>query len=133
MIRKIFLLCIIIFINSCASYKENLNMSISTLSGKTYQLINMFADTGITISFYDKEFYGYSGFNTYFGEYEVRRGNNILFKNISTTKMSEESESAEIEKEYIELITKSYSIEFTSDGIKIKTLDNTELVFKRLR
>ena len=46
--------------------------------------------------------------------------------------MSEESESAEIEKEYIELITKSYSIEFTSDGIKIKTLDNTELVFKRL-
>lgn len=132
MIRKIFLLCIIIFINSCASYKENLNMSISTLSGKTYQLINMFADTGITISFYDKEFYGYSGFNTYFGEYEVRRGNNILFKNISTTKMSEESESAEIEKEYIELITKSYSIEFTSDGIKIKTLDNTELVFKRL-
>ena len=133
MIRKILLLCIIIFINSCASYKENLNMSISTLSGKTYQLINMFADTGITISFYDKEFYGYSGFNTYFGEYEVRRGNNILFKNISTTKMSEESESAEIEKEYIELITKSYSIEFTSDGIKIKTLDNTELVFKRLR
>lgn len=133
MIRKIFLLCIIIFINSCASYKENLNMSISTLSGKTYQLINMFADTGITISFYDKEFYGYSGFNTYFGEYEVRRGNNILFKNISTTKMSEESESAEIEKEYIELITKYYSIEFTSDGIKIKTLDNTELVFKRLR
>ena len=133
MIRKIFLLCIIIFINSCASYKENLNKSISTLSGKTYQLINMFADTGITISFYDKEFYGYSGFNTYFGEYEVRRGNNILFKNISTTKMSEESESAEIEKEYIELITKSYSIEFTSDGIKIKTLDNTELVFKRLR
>lgn len=133
MIRKIFLLCIIIFINSCASYKENLNMSISTLSGKTYQLINMFAETGITISFYDKEFYGYSGFNTYFGEYEVRRGNNILFKNISTTKMSEESESAEIEKEYIELITKSYSIEFTSDGIKIKTLDNTELVFKRLR
>ena len=133
MIRKIFLLCIIIFINSCASYKENLNMSISTLSGKTYQLINMFADTGITISFYDKEFYGYSGFNTYFGEYEVRRGNNILFKNISTTKMSEESESAEIEKEYMELITKSYSIEFTSDGIKIKTLDNTELVFKRLR
>lgn len=133
MIRKFFLLCIIIFINSCASYKENLNMSISTLSGKTYQLINMFADTGITISFYDKEFYGYSGFNTYFGEYEVRRGNNILFKNISTTKMSEESESAEIEKEYIELITKSYSIEFTSDGIKIKTLDNTELVFKRLR
>ena len=108
-------------------------MSISTLSGKTYQLINMFVDTGITISFYDKEFYGYSGFNTYFGEYEVRRGNNILFKNISTTKMSEESESAEIEKEYIELITKSYSIEFTSDGIKIKTLDNTELVFKRLR
>ena len=99
MIRKIFLLCIIIFINSCASYKENLNMSISTLSGKTYQLINMFADTGITISFYDKEFYGYSGFNTYFGEYEVRRGNNILFKNISTTKMSEESESAEIEQE----------------------------------
>lgn len=133
MIRKIFLLCIIIFINSCASYKENLNMSISTLSGKTYQLINMFADTGITISFYDKEFYGYSGFNTYFGEYEVRRGNNILFKNISTTKMSEESKSAEIEKKYIELITKSYSIEFTSDGIKIKTLDNTELVFKRLR
>ena len=133
MIRKIFLLCIIIFINSCASYKKNLNMSISTLSGKTYQLINMFTDTGITISFYDKEFYGYSGFNTYFGEYEVRRGNNILFKNISTTKMSEESESAEIEKEYIELITKSYSIEFTSDGIKIKTLDNTELVFKRLR
>lgn len=108
-------------------------MSISTLNGKTYQLVNVFADFGITVSFYEREFYGYSGFNTYFGEYEIRRGNNILFKNISTTKMSEESEVMEIEKEYIDYITKAYYIEFISDGVKIKTLDNVELIFKRLR
>ena len=108
-------------------------MSVSTLNGKTYQLINMFADTGITISFYEKEFYGYSGFNTYFGEYEIRRGNNVLFKNISMTKMSEDAQIEEIEKEYIDYINKAYSIEFTIEGIKIKTLDDGELIFKRLR
>lgn len=108
-------------------------MSVSTLNGKTYQLVNMFADAGITISFYESEFYGYSGFNTYFGEYEVRRGNNVLFRNISMTKMGEGAENEEIEKEYIDYITKAYSIEFTIDGIRIKTLDAGELIFKRLR
>lgn len=132
-IKKIILLFLIIFINSCSNFRNTLNMSISTLNGKTYQLVNMFADFGITVSFYEREFYGYSGFNTYFGEYEIRRGNNILFKNISTTKMSEESEVMEIEKEYIDYITKAYYIEFISDGVKIKTLDNVELIFKRLR
>ena len=134
MINKIILFVIILInINSCSTFRETLNMSVSTLNGKTYQLINMFADTGITISFYEKEFYGYSGFNTYFGEYEIRRGNNVLFKNISMTKMSEDAQIEEIEKEYIDYITKAYSIEFTIEGIKIKTLDDGELIFKRLR
>ncbi len=134
MIKKIILFVIILInINSCSTFRETLNMSVSTLNGKTYQLINMFADTGITISFYEKEFYGYSGFNTYFGEYEIRRGNNVLFKNISMTKMSEDTQIEEIEKEYIDYITKAYSIEFTIEGIKIKTLDDGELIFKRLR
>lgn len=134
MIKKIILFVIILInINSCSTFRETLNMSVSTLNGKTYQLINMFADAGITISFYEKEFYGYSGFNTYFGEYEIRRGNNVLFKNISMTKMSENAQIEEIEKEYIDYITKAYSIEFTIEGIKIKTLDDGELIFKRLR
>lgn len=134
MIKKIILFVIILInINSCSTFRETLNMSVSTLNGKTYQLINMFADMGITISFYEKEFYGYSGFNTYFGEYEIRRGNNVLFKNISMTKMSEDAQIEEIEKEYIDYITKAYSIEFTIEGIKIKTLDDGELIFKRLR
>ena len=134
MIKKIILFVIILInINSCSTFRETLNMSVSTLNGKTCQLINMFADTGITISFYEKEFYGYSGFNTYFGEYEIRRGNNVLFKNISMTKMSEDAQIEEIEKEYIDYITKAYSIEFTIEGIKIKTLDDGELIFKRLR
>lgn len=134
MIKKIILFVIILInINSCSTFRETLNMSVSTLNGKTYQLINMFADAGITISFYEKEFYGYSGFNTYFGEYEIRRGNNVLFKNISMTKMSEDAQIEEIEKEYIDYITKAYSIEFTIEGIKIKTLDDGELIFKRLR
>lgn len=134
MIKKIILFVIILInINSCSTFRETLNMSVSTLNGKTYQLINMFADTGITISFYEKEFYGYSGFNTYFGEYEIRRGNNVLFKNISMTKMNEDAQIEEIEKEYIDYINKAYSIEFTIEGIKIKTLDDGELIFKRLR
>lgn len=134
MIKKIILFVIILInINSCSTFRETLNMSVSTLNGKTYQLINMFADAGITISFYEKEFYGYNGFNTYFGEYEIRRGNNVLFKNISMTKMSEDAQIEEIEKEYIDYITKAYSIEFTIEGIKIKTLDDGELIFKRLR
>lgn len=134
MIKKIILFVIILInINSCSTFRETLNMSVSTLNGKTYQLINMFADVGITISFYEKEFYGYSGFNTYFGEYEIRRGNNVLFKNISMTKMSEDAQIEEIEKEYIDYINKAYSIEFTIEGIKIKTLDDGELIFKRLR
>lgn len=134
MIKKIILFVIILInINSCSTFRETLNMSVSTLNGKTYQLINMFADAGITISFYEKEFYGYSGFNTYFGEYEIRRGNNVLFKNISMTKMSEDTQIEEIEKEYIDYINKAYSIEFTIEGIKIKTLDDGELIFKRLR
>ena len=57
-----------IFISSCASQNKSIAISTSTLNGKTFQLTNMFEGRGITISFYNEEFYGYSGFNTYLGK-----------------------------------------------------------------
>ena len=101
MIRKfavIFCFIIIFFISSCASQNKSIAISTSTLNGKTFQLTNMFEGRGITISFYNEEFYGYSGFNTYLGKYEMRRGNMIIFKDMIVTKMGGESEAVEAEK-----------------------------------
>jgi len=133
MMGKIAAICFIVLINSCASSRQSLAVSSSTLNGKTFQLVNVFEDVGITISFYNGEFYGYSGFNTYFGEYEIRRGNNIVFKSVSVTKIGDESEGQEIENSYLEYINRASSLELTSDGMKINTLDGKELIYKRLR
>ncbi|CRF33734.1 Conserved hypothetical secreted protein [Brachyspira suanatina] len=136
MARKFILilsLTIIIFISSCATTSQSINISTSTLNGKTFQLTNMFAGRGITISFYNDEFYGYSGFNTYLGNYEMRRGNMIIFTDMVVTKMGGTSEAVEEEKKYIELLSKASSIELTSNTLTITTLDNDTLIFKRIK
>ncbi|MEI0606828.1 META domain-containing protein [Brachyspira pulli] len=122
-----------IFISSCASQNKSIAISTSTLNGKTFQLTNMFEGRGITISFYNEEFYGYSGFNTYLGKYEMRRGNMIIFKDMVVTKMGGESEAVETEKKYIELLNKASSIELTSTSLTIITLDDERLIFKRIK
>ncbi len=82
---------------------------------------------------YNEEFYGYSGFNTYLGKYEMRRGNMIIFKDMAVTKMGGASAAVEEEKQYIELLNKASSIELTSDTLKIITLDDETLIFKRIK
>ena len=121
-------------ITSCATYKDNISISTSILNGKTYKLVNMFEKNTITISFHNEEFYGYGGVNTYYGKYQMRLGNIILFDNITTTSTTTEivEEAQQIEKEYLTLLMSAANIEFTSDGIKLITLDNTELIFKKL-
>lgn len=136
MIRKVIasaLFIIIFLIISCVSTSKSIAISTSTLNGKTFQLTNMFEGRGITISFYNEEFYGYSGFNTYLGEYEMRRGNIIILKNMAVTKMGGTSEAVEIEKQYIELLSKASSIELTSNTLTIITLDDERLEFKRIK
>ncbi|MEI0604590.1 META domain-containing protein [Brachyspira alvinipulli] len=136
MIRKFIapvLFIIIFLIISCVSTSKSIAISTSTLNGKTFQLTNMFEGRGITISFYNEEFYGYSGFNTYLGEYEMRRGNIIILKNMAVTKMGGTSEAVEIEKQYIELLSKASSIELTSNTLTIITLDDERLEFKRIK
>lgn len=129
----IFILIIILFTSSCASQNKSIAVSTSTLNGKTFQLTNMFEGRGITISFYNEEFYGYSGFNTYLGKYEMRRGNMIIFKDMVVTKMGGQSEAVEIEKQYIDLLNKASSIEFSSTSLTIITLDDEKLIFKRIK
>lgn len=128
------ILSIIFFLMfSCSSTRKSLSVSSSTLTGKTYKLTNMFEDNGITISFYNTEFYGYGGANTYFGEYEVRRGNILLIKNIKVTKISEEEEALSKEKDYIKYLNDASSIEFYGEELVINTLDkDLKLIFKRL-
>ena len=91
------------------------------------------ANPGYPISFYNEEFYGYSGFNTYLGKYEMRRGNMIIFKDMVVTKMGGESEAIEAERQYIELLNKASSIELTSNMLTIITLDEERLIFKRIK
>ena len=130
----IILLYIIFFIIfSCSSTKKSLSVSSSTLTGKTYKLTNMFEDSGITISFYNTEFYGYGGANTYFGEYELRRGNILFIKNIEVTKISEEDDALTKEKDYLKYLNTASSIEFNGEELVINTLDkDIKLIFKRL-
>ena len=128
------ILSIIFFIMfSCSYTKKSLAVSSSTLTGKTYKLTNMFEEDGITISFYNTEFYGYGGANTYFGEYEVRRGNILLIKNIEVTKISEDEETLKKEEDYIKYLNNASSIEFNGEELVINTLDkDLKLIFKRL-
>lgn len=131
--RLIILSIIFLIVFSCSSTKKSLSVSTSTLTGKTYKLMNMFEDYGITISFYNTEFYGYGGANTYFGEYELRRGNILFIKNIEVTKISEEEDALTKEKEYLKYLNTASSIEFNGEELVINTLDkDIKLIFKRL-
>lgn len=131
--RLIILSIIFLIVFSCSSTKKSLYVSTSTLTGKTYKLMNMFEDYGITISFYNTEFYGYGGANTYFGEYELRRGNILFIKNIEVTKISEEEDALTKEKEYLKYLNTASSIEFNGEELVINTLDkDIKLIFKRL-
>lgn len=134
-LKKILIILSFIFfiIFSCSSTKKSLAVSSSTLTGKTYKLTNMFEESGITISFYNTEFYGYGGANTYFGEYELRRGNILVIKKLELTKISEDELALKDEKEYINYLSSVSSIEFNGEEIILNTIDkDIKLVYKRL-
>lgn len=117
---------------SCVSSKSII-ISSSTLDGKTFILTNMYDDIKITISFENERFFGFSGINTYFGNYEVRRGNMLILKNIGMTQMSGPPNIMDIESQYMDYLNEASYIALKGDTLRIDTIDGKYLVFKRIK
>lgn len=123
-------LCFSIITVSCASSKHNI-VSSSTLIGKTFILSNMYEDVKITISFENDRFFGFAGINTYNGNYEIRRGNILMLKNITSTKVSGPPNMMDIETKYMNYLNEVSYIELKGNILRIDTLDGESLIFKR--
>lgn len=117
---------------SCVSIKSII-VSSSTLDGKTFILTNMYDDIKITISFENESFFGFSGINTYFGNYEVRRGNMLILKNIGMTQMSGPPNIMDIESQYMDYLNEASYIALKGDTLRIDTIDGKYLIFKRIK
>lgn len=123
-------LCFSIITVSCASSRSAI-VSSSTLVGKTFVLTNMYQDAKITISFENDRFFGFSGINTYNGNYEIRRGNMLMLKNIAVTQVSGPPNMMNIEQKYMNYLNEVSYISLKGNILRIDTLDGESLIFRR--
>lgn len=118
-----------IILASCSSSKKSRMTTTSLLNGKSFLLDSTKNDLRISISFDMNRFNGFSGVNNYFGNYEIRRGNIIVFSSIGTTKMSGPPELMQSEYDFLALINEAFYINYNKNVLTISTIEGKQLIF----
>ena len=114
---------------SCSGTKKTRMTTTSLLNGKSFLLDSTKNDLRISISFDMNRFNGFAGVNNYFGNYEIRRGNIIVFSNIGSTRMSGPPELMQKEYDFLELINEAFYISYNKNVLTISTIEGEQLVF----
>jgi heat shock protein HslJ len=103
------------------------------LNGKEFQLVNIYPEAEITLGFDDNRFYGFSGINRYFGEYQVGPGDEIKLINPAGTKMAGPQELMITEDEYMKTLIGAKKVQLSNKVLTITTEDGKNLEFKETK
>ena len=146
--KKVLLIMLsVLFLFTVSSAKTTKFKKIKTLSSTSWKLTDFQNETliyqyigsktlgEITLSFAKKEnlISGFSGVNTYSGNFEIN-GENITFSNLASTKLYGPRNVMEQEYKYLTVLpeTASYKI-LDEKTLKLVTSDGTELTFTRTK
>lgn len=128
--KKIYLfLLVLLFISGCSSINR---ISNRKFLGKSYILESTSKDYKTSINFFEENFSGFSGVNSYFGKYEIN-GEKIKFSFINSTSISGTKEIVMSERKFLDTLSNINSFYFENNNLVLKTFAGEKLKFIEIK
>ena len=107
-------------------------LTVDSLTGKSFKLTNMFEGSEITIMFDGSQFSGKSAVNTFFGPYEIKEGNKFVAGQTGMTMMAGPEPEMETETKFMEMFGTIDTVSLKGKVLTFKTKDGKELIFEEV-
>ncbi len=125
--KKILLFAFMFAVGLVGCSKE---LTVDSLTGKSFTLTNMFEGSEITIMFDGAQFSGKSAVNTFFGPYEIKEGNKFVVGQTGMTMMAGPQAEMDTETKFMEMFASIDTVSLKGKVLTFKTKDGKELIFE---
>ncbi|WP_074017195.1 META domain-containing protein [Fusobacterium massiliense] len=99
------------------------------LNGREFKILGDEYNKEVSIGFEGDRFFGYSGINRYFGQYEIN-GGKLVIENMGTTKMDGKEQDMILELKFLTILKDNKSIKLEGDKLILISNEDFKLEFK---
>ncbi len=99
------------------------------LNGREFKILGDEYNKEVSIGFKGDRFFGYSGINRYFGQYEINSGK-LVIENMGTTKMDGKEQDMILELKFLTILKDNKSIKLEGDKLILISNEDFKLEFK---
>ena len=99
------------------------------LNGREFKILGDEYNKEVIIGFEGDRFFGYSGINRYFGQYEIN-GGKLVIENMGTTKMDGKEQDMILELKFLTILKDNKSIKLEGDKLILISNEDFKLEFK---
>lgn len=99
------------------------------LNGREFKILGDEYNKEVSIGFEGDRFFGYSGINRYFGQYEIN-GGKLVIEDMGTTKMGGIEQDMILELKFLTILKDNKSIKLEGDKLILISNEDFKLEFK---
>ena len=99
------------------------------LNGREFKILGDEYNKEVSIGFEGNRFFGYSGINRYFGQYEIN-GGKLVIEDMGLTKMAGKEQDMILELKFLTILKDNKSIKLEGDKLIVISNEDFKLEFK---
>lgn len=99
------------------------------LNGREFKILGDEYNKEVSIGFEENRFFGYSGINRYFGQYEIN-GGKLVIEDMGLTKMAGKEQDMILELKFLTILKDNKSIKLEGDKLILISNEDFKLEFK---
>ena len=99
------------------------------LNGREFKILGDEYNKEVSIGFEGNRFFGYSGINRYFGQYEIN-GGKLVIEDMGLTKMAGKEQDMILELKFLTILKDNKSIKLEGDKLILISNEDFKLEFK---
>ena len=99
------------------------------LNGREFKILGDEYNKEVSIGFEGNRFFGYSGINRYFGQYEIN-GGKLVIEDMGLTKMAGKEQDMILELKFLTILKDNKSIKLEGDKLILSSNEDFKLEFK---
>lgn len=99
------------------------------LNGREFKILGDEYNKEVSIGFEGNRFFGYSGINRYFGQYEIN-GGKLVIEDMGLTKMAGKEQDMILELKFLTILKDNKSIKLEGDKLVLISNEDFKLEFK---
>ena len=100
-----------------------------TKNGREFKILGDEYNKEVSIGFEGNRFFGYSGINRYFGQYEIN-GGKLVIEDMGLTKMAGKEQDMILELKFLTILKDNKSIKLEGDKLILISNEDFKLEFK---